>query len=81
MEFMDAVSVGKFAEGAEMLGFQALLKFIGHGHHRHAEEYNIRRRAQSSRWRRRSELTMTETELNVMAPLAMMGLSSKPKNG
>jgi len=25
MEFMDAVSVGKFAEGAEMLGLQALL--------------------------------------------------------
>src|SRR5215475_7033757 len=31
--------------------------------------------------RKRSALTMTETELNVMAALAIIGLSNKPMNG
>jgi len=32
-------------------------------------------------WRRRRAFVITETELNVIAALAMMGLSSRPKNG
>ena len=40
-----------------------------------------RRLLQSWAWRRRSAFTITETELNVIAALAMIGLSSNPKNG
>jgi hypothetical protein len=36
---------------------------------------------QSTTLRSRSALPITETELNVMAALAIIGLSSKPKNG
>jgi hypothetical protein len=32
-------------------------------------------------WRRRSELTITETELALIAALAIIGSSSSPKNG
>ena len=37
--------------------------------------------AQRSTRRSRSALRMTETELNVMATLAIIGLSRMPKNG
>jgi hypothetical protein len=37
--------------------------------------------AQRSRFRRRSALRMTDTELNVIATLAIIGLSKSPKNG
>jgi hypothetical protein len=40
-----------------------------------------RRVLQSCAWRRRSAFTITETELNVIAALAMIGLRSNPKNG
>ncbi len=39
-------------------------------------EYNY-----SFTWRRRSALVITETELNVIAAAAMIGLRSSPKNG
>ena len=35
----------------------------------------------SSRWRSRSALLMTDTELNVIAALASIGLSSSPNTG
>jgi hypothetical protein len=36
---------------------------------------------QSFAWRSLNALTITETELKVIAALAMIGLSSRPKNG
>jgi hypothetical protein len=48
---------------------------IYHVDHRlHRESYNSARR-------KRSALEMTETELKVIAALAIMGLSKRPKNG
>ncbi len=38
-------------------------------------------RPQSSTWRSRSALEMTETELRVIAALAIIGLKSQPKAG
>ena len=35
----------------------------------------------NSRWRSRSALPMTDTELNVIAALAIIGLSSSPNTG
>ncbi len=40
-----------------------------------------RETVQSCAWRSRNALTITETELNVIAALAMIGLSSNPKKG
>jgi hypothetical protein len=42
---------------------------------------NRRVESQSATLRSRSALAITETELNVMAALAIMGLSRIPKNG
>ena len=39
------------------------------------------RRGQSASRRRRSALAITDTELNVIAALAIIGLSSRPKTG
>ena len=36
---------------------------------------------QSSTYRRRSAFTITDTELNVMAALAQIGLTSSPRKG
>src|SRR5271156_2050740 len=48
-------------------GFQEFLKFF-------ADAYNANRRS-------RSAFEITETELNVIAALAIAGLSKMPKNG
>ena len=42
--------------------------------HGHRRSYNLTRRS-------RSALAITDTELNVMAALAMIGLSRRPANG
>ncbi len=77
-ESLEAVGVCEFAEGAELFGLKRVLQLVGYGHVSHGRDYNKLYRLA---WRRRSALTITETELNVIAALAMIGLNSRPKNG
>jgi len=81
-EFLQPVGIGETPQSAKLLGPKAALKFIGYGHKCHARiitfgeagAYNL------ARCKRRA-LAITETELNVIAALAITGLSSKPKTG
>ena len=42
VKFVEAISIRKCAESAELLGLEAILQFEGHGHLRHAGNYSIR---------------------------------------
>lgn len=77
-ETLQSVRVCELAKRTELFGLKRVLQFVGYGHVSHGRDYNKLYRLA---WRRRSALTITETELNVIAALAMIGLNSRPKNG
>jgi|HubBroStandDraft_3_1064219.scaffolds.fasta_scaffold646752_2 hypothetical protein len=77
-ETLQAVRIRELAESPELFGLKRVLQFVGHRHVGHGRDYN---KLYKLALRRRSAFTITETELKVIAALAMIGLSSKPKIG
>ncbi len=77
-ESLQSVGVCELAKRTELFRLKCVLQFVGYRHVSHGRDYNKLYRLA---WRRRSAFTITETELNVIAALAMMGLNSRPKNG